>query len=122
MIADRQRIASIYDHALAGFENLKTVKVPRDGASNYYKYMAVLNEHCDRKILKVELREKHGVSLSGEVYEEPLHKQPVFERYAVRALPVAEDYCARQICLPVYSGMDETEAEQVIKALAAVIG
>ena len=122
MIADRQRIAAIYDHALAGFQNLKAVKVPRDGVSNYYKYMAVLNEHCDRKALKTELRERHGVSLSGEVYEEPLHKQPVFERYAARALPVAEDYCARQICLPIYSGMEETEADQVIQALAAVIG
>ena len=122
MIADRQRIASVYDHALAGFENLKTVKVPRDGASNYYKYMAVLNEPRDRNTLKTELREKHGVSLSGEVYEEPLHKQPVFERYAVRALPIAEDYCARQICLPIYAKMEEAEAVQVITALAAVIG
>lgn len=122
MIRDRQRIAAHYDKALANFKNLEIVKVPAEGVSNYYKYLAVLNRQHDRKMLKATLREKYGVSLSGEVYEEPLHKQPVFAAYATRALPVAEDYCARHICLPIYSGMDDVEAKQVIAALAEVIG
>lgn len=122
MIADRRRIAAYYDRALASFNNLDVVRPAEDGVSNYYKYMAVLRESRDRKALKMELRERYGVSLSGEVYEEPLHRQPVFAAYATRELPVAEDYCARQICLPVYSGMDEAEAQQVVEALASVIG
>ncbi|MEP7272458.1 MAG: DegT/DnrJ/EryC1/StrS family aminotransferase [Acidobacteriota bacterium] len=122
MIADRQRIAAVYDSALGEFKNLIKVGVPEGGISNYYKYMVVLREKRDRKELKSRLREKFGVSLSGEVYEEPLHRQPVFAEYAVRPLPVAEDYCARQICLPVYSGMQNDEAEQVIAALRAEIG
>ena len=84
--------------------------------------MAVLREKYDRKALKAELRERFGVSLSGEVYEEPLHMQPVFAKYVRGPLPVAEDYCSRQICLPVYSGMKDDEAEQVLDALRAVIG
>jgi perosamine synthetase len=122
MIADRQRIAVYYDRALASFNNLDVVRTAEGGVSNYYKYMAVLKENRDRRALKAELRERYGVSLSGEVYEEPLHRQPVFAAYATRELPVAEDYCARQICLPVYSGMDESEAQQVVDALAEVIG
>jgi perosamine synthetase len=122
MIADRQRIAAYYDEALASFNNLDLVKIPAGGSSNYYKYMAVLRGPRDRKALKAELREKFGVSLSGEVYEEPLHRQPVFERFTTRSLPLSEDYCARQICLPVYAGMTESEAQQVIDALAVVIG
>lgn len=122
MIADRQRIAAIYDRALAGFKNLEPVKVPQGGDSNYYKYMAVLRDRRDRRELKTELRDKFGVSLSGEVYEEPLHKQPVFSAYSVTPLPVSESYCARQICLPVFSGMEDAEAEQVIEALARIVG
>ena len=122
MIADRQRIAAYYDEALASFNNLDLVKIPAGGSSNYYKYIAVLRGPRERKALKAELREKFGVSLSGEVYEEPLHRQPVFERFTTRSLPLSEDYCARQICLPVYAGMTESEAQQVIDALAAVIG
>ena len=122
MVADRQAIARIYDRALQGFARLYAVPIPPGGVSNYYKYMAVLKENRDRKQLKTTLRERYGVSLAGEVYEEPLHKQPVFAKYVSGPLPVSEDLCARHICLPVFSGMQESEARQVVRALAAVIG
>jgi len=120
MIADRQRIAALYDEALAGFRRIKPLGVPAGGVSNYYKYIAVMEERRNRAELKRQLRERFGVSLAGEVYEEPLHKQPVFAPYAGASLPVAEDLCARHICLPIYSGMDDEEAQQVIAALAAL--
>ena len=122
MIADRQKIAAIYDRELRTFKNLSTVAVPAEGVCNYYKYLVVLKERRDRKALKALLRERYGVSLAGEVYEEPLHKQPVFEPYKSGPLPVAEDYCARHLCLPVFSGMEEADAAHVIQALKQVIG
>ena len=121
MIADRQKIAAIYDEGLKGFRNLSRVEVPAGGASNYYKYIAVLKEKRDRKELKALLQKRYGVSLAGEVYEEPLHKQPVFEKYRPGPLPVAEDYCERHICLPIFSGMEERDAHQVLDALQDVI-
>jgi perosamine synthetase len=122
MLADRQAIAAIYDRELAKFKNLYTLQIPESGVCNYYKYIAVLKEKRNRRELKAMLREKYGVSLAGEVYEEPLHKQPVFEKYAAGPLPVSEDLCARHICLPVFSGMQESDARQVIHALEEVIG
>ncbi len=122
MIAERRAIAEIYDAGLREFRNLSALSVPPEGFCNYYKYIAVLKEKRDRKELKSILRERYGVALAGEVYEEPLHKQPVFEKYATGALPVAEDLCARHICLPVFSGMQESEAQQVLHALKEVIG
>jgi len=122
MIADRQKAAAAFDGALAGFKNLYSLRVPPAGICNYYKYIAVLRERRDRKELKSILRERYGVSLAGEVYEEPLHKQPIFSRYADSPLPVSEDLCARHICLPVYSGMQPSETSQVIEALREVIG
>jgi perosamine synthetase len=122
MIADRQRVAKLYDAALAGLRGLVPLEVPRDGSSNYYKYVAVLRERRDRAALKQELKAAHGVSLSGEVYEAPLHLQPVFRDYANGPLPLAEDLCARHVCLPVFSGMEDADARQVVDALRAVIG
>jgi len=122
MIADRQRIAAIYDQGLKEFRNLDRLQVPAGGICNYYKYIVVLKEKRDRKALKATLREQYGVSLSGEVYEDPLHKQPIFEQYLTRPLPVSEDYCARHLCLPVFSGMEEADARQVLGALKKVIG
>jgi perosamine synthetase len=122
MIADRRAIAAIYDAGLSKFENLDTLKVPADGVCNYYKYIAVMRENRDRKELKKTLREKYEVSLAGEVYEEPLHKQPVFSKYSPGALPISEDLCSRHICLPIYSGMKEEDAHRVLIALKEVIG
>lgn len=122
MIADRQRIARIFDHGLQGFRHLHVLSVPPGGACNYYKYIVVLREQRDRKALKTLLRERYGVSLAGEVYEEPLHKQPVFAPYVAGPLPVSEDYCARHLCLPVFSGMQEPEAHHVLSVLKEVIG
>jgi perosamine synthetase len=122
MIADRQAVAACYDQSLRDFQNLKTLPVPANGTCNYYKYIAILKEKRDRKELKAALREKYGVSLAGEVYEEPLHKQPIFEQYCAGPLPIAEDLCARHICLPIFSGMQVSDAQQVICALRQVIG
>jgi len=122
MIADRQKMASVYDRGLKGFKNLTALTVPSGGRCNYYKYIAVLREARDRKALKTLLRGQYGVSLAGEVYEEPLHKQPVFEPYVTSSLRVAEEYCARHVCLPIFSGMDERDVQQVITALRETIG
>ena len=83
---------------------------------------AVLREPLDRKALKAQLRAEYGVSLAGEVYEDPIQKQPVFERYADAPLPISEEVCARHVCLPVFSGMTDEQAHQVIDALKRTIG
>ena len=122
MMADRQKIAVVYDQGLKGLRNLSTLSIPPGGLCNYYKYIVVLKRKQDRKALKALLRDRYGVALAGEVYEEPLHKQPAFESYMSGALPVSEDYCARHVCLPIFSGMEEAETKQVLNALKEVIG
>ena len=122
MITDRQKIAAVYDRELPRLRGLTALAIPPGGTCNYYKYIVVLKQKQDRKTLKTLMREQYGVSLAGEVYEEPLHKQPVFESYVSGPLPVSEDYCARHLCLPVFSGMEEAEAYQVLNALKDVIG
>jgi dTDP-4-amino-4,6-dideoxygalactose transaminase len=122
MIAARQKVAALYDRELSKFQGLRAVTVPPGGTCNYYKYLVVLKQQQDRKALKTLLRETYGVSLAGEVYEEPLHKQPIFASYASGPLPVSEDYCARHLCLPIFSGMEEAEADYVLRGLKAVIG
>ena len=122
MIAGRQRVAALYDTALKDFAGLAPLSVPPGAVCNYYKYIALLKEPRDRRALKAELREKYGVSLTGEVYEEPIQKQPIFEQYADFPLPDSERACAGHICLPVFGGMTEDQAHQVIDALRRTIG
>ena len=100
------------------------MRLPAEVQSNYYKYVAFLQEGIDRASLKKELREKCGVGLSGEVYELPCHLQPVFkEHYGFNGgeFPIAEDLCIRQMCLPVFARMTEEQARYVVSSLKEML-
>jgi dTDP-4-amino-4,6-dideoxygalactose transaminase len=120
-IATRRRVAAIYDRGLAGIDGIGRVPIPPSCATNYYKYVALLAPGVDRAQVRAALREEHGVSLSGEVYAVPLHRQPVFAEMAAGAFPVADDVCARHICLPIHSDMSVEEACYVVDSLRAVL-
>jgi perosamine synthetase len=117
----RREVADQYDHGLGGIDGITPV-IPSPGcASNYYKYVAMLDPGIDRQAVKSTLREQHGVSFSGEVYASPLHEQPVFAGLHDGNMPVAEDVCRRHVCLPIHSDMARDEAAHVLASLRAVL-
>ncbi|HZQ87826.1 MAG TPA: DegT/DnrJ/EryC1/StrS aminotransferase family protein [Acidimicrobiales bacterium] len=120
-LAVRRRVAAMYDAALTGLDGATPVLQPPGSESNYYKYPVLLDPSIDRDVLKKELREGYGVSLSGEVYARPLHVEPIFADVAHGPLPVAEHVCAHHVCLPVHSDMTDAEAERVIAAFRSVL-
>jgi perosamine synthetase len=119
-LAHRAHVAARYDAALRTLP-VTVLPTPANAVNNSYKYIALLPPGVDRAAVKKTLREQHEIGLSGEVYELPLHAQPVFEQYARERLPVSEDVCARHICLPLHSDMTDAEADLVVDALAAVL-
>ena len=123
-IRDRRVIAKIYDEELKRINGVTPIKIPSDVKSNYYKYVALLDDGIDRSELKKELKEKYEVGLSGEVYELPCHLQPIFKDlcgFKEGDFPVAEDVCKRQICLPVFATMTEEQAKYVVGSLKEVL-
>jgi perosamine synthetase len=121
MISARQRIAALYDAALVGVDGLRPLAVPRQGTCNYYKYVATLADGLDRRALKTRLRDEYGVALAGEVYEQPIHRQPIFEGYARDPLPMSERVCGGHVCLPVFASMTDDQAARVVEALRDVL-
>jgi len=122
-IAVRRAVAARYDEAFAGHPYLSVLSEPAGCRSNYYKYVALLAPGIDRRALKTELRDRYGVSLSGEVYATPLYREPVFAELAGAGAPRpgAEDACARHVCLPIHSDMSATEVERVVDAMQATL-
>ncbi len=119
-IENRRRIAQVYDRGLRGLRHVSPVEIPQDVRSNYYKYIALLGDSVDRTPLKAKLRETLKISLAGEVYDVPLHRQPVFEKLGLgkgREFPVADDLCRRHVCLPMSAVMSEADAVRVVDGL-----
>lgn len=121
-IRNRRSIAAFYDQRLAEIDGISPLAVHPDSDSNYYKYIAMLDPGIVRADLKDLLRKEHGVSMSGEVYAAPLHFQPVFEGLQKGQLTIAEDVCARHVCLPIHSDMTAEEASYVIERMKVVLG
>jgi len=123
-IAARQNLAKRYDASIESI-GLQPFIIPANAHCNYYKYIAFLPDGVDRADVKQAMRERFDIGLSGEVYDTPLHRQPVFETFhsgdANRELPNAEWLCARHICLPLYPSLSETDADYVIESLATVL-
>jgi dTDP-4-amino-4,6-dideoxygalactose transaminase len=119
-IARRRAVAARYDKALADTGGLQPLAEPPGCRSNIYKYIALLPAGLDRARFKSELAQRFQVKLSGEVYDLPLHRQPVLAEYAGPPLPVAEELAARHVCLPVHSDMTDGEVDEVLAAVAAV--
>lgn len=116
-IADRELVAARYEKELAGSLPL----VMPQGRSSWYKFIGYLGAGVDRGAFKTALKER-GVSLSGGVYDLPLHAQPVFEgRVDPAAYPMANDVCARHVCLPIFSGMTDAQVGHVIDSVAALV-
>jgi perosamine synthetase len=120
-IARRRQVARLYDESLADVPGIVPVTPPVGGVSNYYKYPTLLDRGLDREVVKRQLVERFGVSASGEVYAKPLHRHPVFESLDHGSLAVAEDVCARQLCLPVHTDMTTDEATLVASGVATVV-
>jgi dTDP-4-amino-4,6-dideoxygalactose transaminase len=119
-IAARRRIAAIYDAALPAI-GIEPLREPGGVVSNYYKYIAMPPAGVERAALKKKLRGGYDIGLSGEVYEAPCHLQPVFGPLPQGTLPVAEDLCARHICLPVSAVMSDDDARYVVDSLGKAL-
>jgi perosamine synthetase len=118
MLDERRRLAAWYDEHLASVPRVRPYRVPYGVRSNYYKYVALLDEQVFRPELKQRLRERHGVALAGEVYDTLLSDQPYFAHaFADRVFEHAAWFARHHVCLPLFGGMTEHQQRAVVDAL-----
>lgn len=118
---DNERRAEIIDKYRKELDNtvLEFPEQSVDSQPAGYKCIAILPKNINREKLKAALLAK-GVQLGKEVYEKPLHHQPIFKQFAVdQAYPIADDFAARHICLPLWRFMKDEDVTTVIEALQA---
>jgi perosamine synthetase len=145
VITERRNIAKFYDSCLDTIVGLHRLKVPENVFTTYYKYPVYLSGDVQRNQLKSALKERHGVTLTGEVYANLCHSEPMWQHYSYcgRRRATAVDFCplspkcgcgqlqtgfpgaeyiSRQhICLPLYPGLKPAELEYVVGSLRTEI-
>jgi dTDP-4-amino-4,6-dideoxygalactose transaminase len=133
VVAERRHIAEFYDRALVNIEGVRPVKPW--GPSGYYKYVAYLADGIDRAAVKSTMKSEYNVSLTGEVYADLCHAEPVWDSYTYTGaprnghddgyrqdgFPGAERIASSHICLPLYPGLSQEQLQHVVDSLAKTL-
>jgi perosamine synthetase len=124
ILKDRRKQASLYDSLFKGVNGVTLLSIDKNIQSSYYKYVIFLDSMINRSEFKQILKDKYGVSMTGEVYSDLCHSQPVFNTYPETVDVVGEQHYTgakyvseRQVCPPLYPGLTDDEIEYIATSI-----
>jgi dTDP-4-amino-4,6-dideoxygalactose transaminase len=114
-VARRRALAERYDRLLAGLPLATPYRDPAT-ESACHLYVVALRDAERRRDVFVAL---HAAGIGVNVHYIPVHTQPYYRNLGFKPgdYPVAEDYYARAISLPMYSGLTDVDQDRVVDAL-----
>lgn len=117
-LARRRAHAAGYDAELAGVEVVRPFQHP-DTLSSWHLYVVLVDAARRRAIFEGMRAAGIGVNL----HYHPVHLQPHYRGmgFAPGDFPVAEDYAARAITLPIHARLTDTERQTVVTTLAGLL-
>jgi dTDP-4-amino-4,6-dideoxygalactose transaminase len=121
-IAERQKIAGLYHDSLQKFTAVGRPDQPvLPGGNSWHLYPVSIdfkNLHLTRG--KV-MRSLFDSGIGTQVHYIPVYKQPYYAELNEVFLPGAELYYDRTLSLPMYSGLDIDDLDQITDALGAAL-
>jgi perosamine synthetase len=120
-IAARQRIAGLYEQALAGMADVTALRTYHDRTHAYHLYVVKLAEGRDRDRIFGQLR---ADGIGANVHYAPVHLHSFYRQrgYAPGLAPVAESVSSRLLTLPLFPAMAAADVHRVVTALKKAIG
>jgi dTDP-4-amino-4,6-dideoxygalactose transaminase len=117
-VARRNSLADRYDRLLAGLP-LERPGRRQDTLSAFHLYVVRVAAERRRAVFD-HLRDG---GIGANVHYIPVHLQPYWEGHGFRPgdFPVAEDYYARAISIPLYAGLTEDQQDAVVARLAEAL-
>jgi perosamine synthetase len=118
MLAQRARVAALYNEALAPIEGLTLPCPDADGdRRSWFVYVVQLPRGIDRDTTIKSLRER---GIDSKPYLPAIHLMSYYrEAFGHRPgeFPVCEDVSARSIALPFFPGLSDGQVEKVVSEL-----
>jgi perosamine synthetase len=118
LIARRRELAQRYQQLLADIPNIRTIRDPGYGTTNYQSFWVLLPD--DFPVSRDELVQRlaeAGVSARRGIMA--AHLEPAYLGVAQRSLPVTERLTARTLILPLFHDLTEAEQDIVVSVIAA---
>lgn len=122
--ARRREIVAKYNQAFAGMKYITTPYEPENVCSCFHLYAVQIDFNVlgkSRKQVMQELREK---GVGTQVHYIPVPTQPYYKEkfsYKNGDYPKAEAYYEKELSLPLYPGMSDSDVDLVIDSIKEVI-
>jgi perosamine synthetase len=115
-VAARQRIAALYDEALADIAEAVPLKTHADRTNAHHLYVVKLAEHVDRDRAFARLRAE---GIGANVHYAPVYMHSHYRKLGYKAgvAPVAEAVSRKILTLPMFPAMTGNDVARVAAAL-----
>ena len=115
-VAARQKIASLYDVALASMAEVTPLKTHADRTNAHHLYVVKLADHIDRDLAFARLREE---GIGANVHYAPVYLHSYYRERGYRPglAPVAEAVSRQILTLPMFPAMTGTDVARVVSGL-----
>jgi perosamine synthetase len=115
-VAARQRIALLYDEALAGTKKVRPLRRYDDRTHAYHLYVVRLDEGIERDRVFAQLRAE---SIGANVHYGPVYLHSHYAKLGYRPglCPNAEEAARRILTLPMFPAMTASDVRRVVAAL-----
>jgi dTDP-4-amino-4,6-dideoxygalactose transaminase len=121
LVSVLDRVNQLVCRYVAGIDHPEVV-VPHEGSVRYsgHKFIVTTADRVARESLRAHLHGR-GVRAAKGVYEVPLHRQPVLGPMlgaaAGQVFPVADRFAGSHLCLPMWKGLTDADADRVVEAV-----
>jgi UDP-4-amino-4,6-dideoxy-N-acetyl-beta-L-altrosamine transaminase len=119
----RHALAQRYDRLLARLPVVTPWQHP-DSRSALHLYPILLDPARTGLSRRQAFEQLRAAGIGVNVHYIPVHLQPYYRAMGFKAgdFPVAEDYYARALSIPLYATLTEAEQDQVVGALDSILG
>lgn len=121
-IERRREIAALYNEKLASVPGVILPEQLDETESGWHLYMIQLDSKVLTKSRRSIFDEMRVLNIGVHVHYIPVYWQPYYQGlgYEKRLCPVAEDWYAQALTLPIYPGMTDEDISDVVGALRIV--
>ena len=126
-IARRREIVSAYNHAFTGLPHLTRpgLRDPADvSTTSWHLYTVQIDFAAIGKMRTDVMKSLRELGVGSQVLYVPVYLQPWYRQtfgYAPGKCPVAEQFYARALSLPLYPSMSDADVASVIAAVKKVV-
>ena len=116
-LARRRTIAERYTDAFRNLDGLEVPRVLEGAAPAWHLYVLRVREAGRRQAFFNQLR---GAGLGVQVHFPPVHLHPLFQDlgYGSQRFPVAENFSARAVSIPLFPAMSDDDVTRVIEIVS----